>query len=367
MLTRYATLAIAALSVSLVLSGCEEAAPPEKEVIRPVRAAQVVDSESLGDRWFSGQAKAAQEGDLAFKVPGELMDLPVNVGDRVAEGQMLARLDPDPYTASADSARASVEKAKATLQAALLEFERTEILYEKGHVAKARLDNVTAIVQRDQADLASAEASLRRADLDLGYTTMTAPFDGEIVQKYVENFENIRASQAVLRIVDSSSIEMVIDIPENLISLAGKVAETITVFDAFPDRVIPGTIKEIGTEASATTRTYPVTIRMEQPDDIKILPGMAGKVTASAVAADSELQSRIQIPVSATFTEAESGGTYVWVIDETLKTVSKRAVRTGDLTNTGVEVTDGLTAGEWIATAGVHYLTEGQQVRILAE
>ena len=92
----------------------------------------------------------------------------------------------------------------------------------------------------------------------------------------MENFEDVQNKQAILRLLDDSKIEMIIDIPEHLIINAAYVKDAFVVFDAFPGREIAATIKEIGTEASSTTRTYPVTLIMDQPEDIRILPGMTG-------------------------------------------------------------------------------------------
>ncbi len=106
---------------------------------------------------------------------------------------------------------------------------------------------------------------------------------------------------------------------------------------------------------------------MDQPEDIKILPGMAGKATRAPAIPDMKKQADIVIPETAVFSPDDSDTSFVWVIDDQTKTISKRKVTVDELLDSGIAITDGLKPGEWIATAGVHYLQEGQQVRIMAE
>ncbi len=134
-------------------------------------------------------------------------------------------------------------------------------------------------------------------------------------------------------------------------------------FDAFPDVEIPAEIKEISSEATQATRTYPVNLIMDQPEGIKILPGMAGVAYGERQAASASDKS-VQVPVTALFAPDDSGQSYVWVIDKG-KTAQRRAVTVERLSDTGVRISEGLQPGEWIAVAGVHFLTEGQEVRIL--
>jgi len=201
----------------------------------------------------------------------------------------------------------------------------------------------------------------------LTYTYLNAPFDGTVVAIYVENFEYVKARQPIARIIDHSQIEMIVNVPESLITYADDVKKVRIRFDPFPDREFSGQVKEIGREASQKTRTYPVTVIMDQPEDIKILPGMAGQASGEVQRSEESQQQRIEVPIGAVFTPDTEKQNYVWIIDDQTKAASRRAVTTGQLTETGIIIKDGLKPGQWIALAGVHSLREGQQVRILEQ
>ncbi|RLA04618.1 MAG: hypothetical protein DRQ54_09315 [Gammaproteobacteria bacterium] len=148
-------------------------------------------------------------------------------------------------------------------------------------------------------------------------------------------------------------------------SLIPDVKDIRVRFDPYPDRSLEAKIKEIGNEASKTTRTYPVTLIMEQPEDIKILPGMAGTATGTLpVSGTGDQSDKPVVPIGAVFTPDTQKRDHVWVIDEKSGNVKLRVVKTGNLTPSGIQIIDGLDTGEWIAIAGVHTLREGQEVRI---
>ncbi|MGR8950468.1 MAG: efflux RND transporter periplasmic adaptor subunit [Gammaproteobacteria bacterium] len=367
-MNRYLNLryALGLIAVTSLLGGCNQPPPPEKSQIRPVRAMQIATSENFEGRAFPGTAKAAQEVELSFRVSGPLIALPVKVGDVVQKGDVIAQIDPRDYQVKARNVRGQLDQVKAQLTRASSDLARQENIMKQDPGATSQTAIDRAREQRDsaRASITSLQASLTAANDQLSYATLKAPFTGTVVATYVENFEDVRPKQPVARIVDDSSIEMVVSLPENLISLAPKAKNLRVIFDAFPDREIPATIKEIGTEASEVTRTYPVTLMMEQPDDIKILPGMSGRASGEPPEEMiAEIQGAVSIPASATF--AMGDDTFVWVVDQTTNTVSKRKVQTGMPTNIGIGVTDGLSPGDWIVTAGVHYLVDGQEVRLL--
>lgn len=343
------------ISLSAII-GCADEPAEQVETIRPVRAIKVGDAKQLKGREFPGRAKAVREVNLAFDVSGTLNKRPVKVGENIVKGQLIAGLDSRDF-------RSNVSEAKANMQNAYANFNRAKELIKKNFISKAEYDKLNA-----QARVTAAERD--KAVKALADTEIKAPFSGYISELYVENFQAIQAKQQIARLVDLSQIEMIIDIPESIISLVPYAEGIMVVFDAFPDHKILANVKEIGTEASTTTRTFPVTLIMDQPNDIKILPGMAGKATGKAAdnAPHKKVQSKgIQVPVSAVYSPANDNKSYVWVINEASGLVRRQAVSLGKIVSTGLVITDGLKPGEWVATAGVNFIREGMKVRILQD
>jgi RND family efflux transporter MFP subunit len=348
------------------LTGCAKDEGPKKEVVRPVKAIQVGGLEVLTGRTFPGKAKATQEANLSFRVNGTLNQFPVKVGDEVKKGKLMARLDPRDYEVNLKNARGQLDRARAALKLAQSDYDRVVRIRDKdpGAISEAMIDAKLGERDSAKAQVSSLAAQVATAKDALSYTYLKAPFSGTVVETFVENFEDVQAKQQRVRLVDTSKIEFVVNIPENLISHASKVKKVFVRFDAFSDREISGTIKEIGKEASKTTRTYPVTLLMDQPDDIKILPGMAGQARGDRESAVLVSGEGIMVPVSAVFTSDTEKQNYVWIIDEKSGQVTLRNVTAGRLSDDGIMIDEGLNAGEWVAIAGVHTLKEGQKVRI---
>lgn len=341
---------LAALLGSSCLLACS-AEPPPPEVIRPVISMTVADVEAFTESTLPGRAKAAQEATLAFEVSGQLVERPVDVGDRVEQGQLLARLDPRDYEAQLVATRGAYKTAK-------LQYERAEALVKEDAIAESVRDDRRALLD-------VADGNLRRARKAVADTKLVAPFAGTVSATYIENFQNLVAKQRVVRIVDTSQIEMDVAVPESLITLVPLAYDVQVEFDTYPGRKIPATISEIGDEASEATRTYPVTVVMEPVEGLDIKPGMAGRATARADRPVDAKEAGIEIPLSALFAppgdpEKQSS---VWIVDEAAATVGRRDVAVQQLTAWGARV-QGLEPGERVVTVGVHHLSEGQKVRL---
>lgn len=219
------------------------------------------------------------------------------------------------------------------------------------------------------AELSIAEGDLDKATDDLSYTSLRAPFEGIVVAIYVENHEQIRAKQSVLRILDTAFREMEINVPVKFINaiIAGREKLHFTVtLDAFPDKKIAASIREIGTEASGTSMTYPVTLSLSDvPLELRLLAGMSGTATLKQ-SKESEMDT-LQIPKSALF-GGNGNEAFVWVVDRQTQTVHKKAVSVETShREESLVVHRGLQASDWVVTAGTSFLSEGQQVKVVPE
>jgi RND family efflux transporter MFP subunit len=351
---RFVPIAYCAVALALqVLVACgrsEEQAPVE--IIRPVRAIQVLDAESLSRREFTGTARAVQRSILSLEVPGRLTERPVDVGDEVEKGQLLAKLDPRDFENVLSAAKAAEKQTRAL----------------RDRVAEAH--KVRAVSDQDLTDAeerlraAVAEVKIRAKKLD--DSELRAPHGGIVSATYVERFDVVQAKQPVLRLLDTSEVEMVIDIPEDLIGNVRYLEDIQVRFDAFPDQALPAHVSEVGSEASLATRTYPVTLSMNQPGDLRIEPGMTGQARGRVDLPGGTDWPGPVVPRGAVAVDRETGASYVWVIDEKSKKVSRKEVTVGSPGDGGILVEDGLRPGEWIATAGANTLREGQRVEPVA-
>ncbi|MGV3483303.1 MAG: efflux RND transporter periplasmic adaptor subunit [Planctomycetaceae bacterium] len=406
------------VTVAILVSGCDQppaATPP----IRPVRTVKVGDVTTISGREFPGRASAKKEVELSFQVAGPLVSLPVDVGSTVKAGDVIAAIDARDFETALASNQANLDRAKANLLAmergarpeeieqlksslaqaeasneqAVAEHSRNSELIKSGAVSRTDFDISLARTKRTAAEVQSAKEALnigmagarpedleaKRAEIralesavtgaqnQLDDATLKAPFDGEVSARYVDNYQRVQAKQPIVRMVDVSEIEITVQIPESLIGIIPKVKKVACRFDAVPGRDFMGTVTKIGGEASQTTRTYPVTVQISQPEDVKILPGMAATVRNHQEEGNEPEAGALIVPAGSIFTSATADDTqsYVWVFDEASKKVSRRAVKTGQLTPVGVEVEDGLQAGERVVTSGVHSLREGQEVKLL--
>lgn len=339
-------------------ASCREE-PTEITVVRPIRAMRIAHDSTLESRRFPGQAKPVQEVELSFRVAGTLIQLIVDIGDEVEAGHVVAQLDPRDFEVQIKDSEAAVALARAELAQADDQLERTNRALQSGAATEFEVTSSREAKNAAAAQVASSEAKLEAAQDGLKYATLAAPFKGTVTAKYVENFQDVMAKQQVVRILDDSRIEMIVFIPENFMSNDPTVAQVRCEFDALPGVELPADIKEIGKEADPVTRTYPVTLIMDQPAEFHILSGMTGNAWTIQPPVITEADV-FALPLSALGEDA-NGTRFVWIVDEERNEVQRRDVEVGDMVQGGILVR-GVQNGEVVATAGAAFLVEGQQV-----
>jgi RND family efflux transporter MFP subunit len=279
---------------------------------------RIADTSGLTERSFPGRARAGQEVNRSFRVSGPLITLPVSVGDEVKAGDILARIDPKDFETRLATLEGQLEREQAKAKRAQADLTRLQNIFKEdpGATSQTAIDRALQARDSAKAGVRSLEASVQNARDQLSYTELKAPFDGIVVETYVENFETVVTKQPILRVLDPSSIEFVIYVPESLIRLAPYVTSSSVTFDALPGISVPAKIKEIGKEASQATRTYPVTLVMEQPEGAEILPGMAGQASIASRPPEDSALIGIQVPATAVFTGEDRSKSFVWIVDE---------------------------------------------------
>ncbi len=345
----------------LFAGGCSKTDQPDGlDTVRPVKTMVVEAPETAGVRRFPARIDALYKAELSFRVPGTVQQLPVKEGDRVAAGELLVALDATDYEIAAKDAQATFDRAKN-------DFERAQELIKDGFISRSDFD-------AKEAQFKNAQAALERAEQDLAYTRLTASFDGVVAARYVQRFEEVQAKEPVLALHDSSQLEVKVDIPENIIlrirppggeaPRRGRVPVTAS-FDNRPGMEFDLTLREIATRADPKTQTFEATFTMPAPEDFLVLPGMTATVTADLT------QVAVRDPVvfipASSVTADEALEPFVWIVDEAEMRVHRNPVEVGRLAGWSIEITAGLEPGARVVTAGVGYLAEGMEVRLLPQ
>jgi RND family efflux transporter MFP subunit len=191
-----------------------------------------------------------------------------------------------------------------------------------------------------------------------------------MARKLVDDFANVNAKDPVLVFQDDSHLEIQVNIPERDVSgdRHHETNEEVTarlkpevVVTSLPDRSFPARVKEVTAETDPVTRTFQATLIFDNPKNVAVFPGMTAKVKIRALQTRRG-SNRIAIPTKAAVADAK-GNAYVWLVDPSSMTVSRRPVELGDMSGSDVEVKSGLSDGDMIATSGVHQLREGMAVR----
>jgi len=349
------------MALALVGCGRPAARPPEKSLVRTAVVKAMDNVKSEDEASYLASVRFDHETDLSFKVGGILVSIGPELGTDwdeatpVKEGTVLAELKQSDFTNSLHSARAHAELAGKTL-------ERFRKLRATDAISQQELDATEADWQTAQAQLDQAEQNLRDSRL-------VAAKHGVVLMRYVNSGVTVAAGQRVLRFADTGLMSVELGLPDRLVGrlVPGmEIPVEVSALEGLPP--FRGRVSEVGVAASTEGRLFRVVIKVPNPDGL-LRSGMTARIHVGDTAAVTP--GTVCVPLSTLVTLAPDGGSEasaqpqlgVFVVHDS-KAV-RRPVKTGDILNSSILVTDGLRAGEQVVTSGASFLYDGAPIEVL--
>lgn len=317
----------------------------------------------------SGYVVAQRKAAVASKATGRLEYLGVVEGDRVKKGQILARIESSDMKAALDQTTANLRLNEAELFDAQQSLERQKALLEKGLTTQAEHDAADARHKRVVASIELARASITAAEVALENTLIRAPFDGTVLSKNADVGEmvapmaaSVSSRSAVVTIADMMSLEVEADVSEaNIERITANQPCEITL-DAYPGSRYRGFVSKIVPTADRAKATVLVKVGFESYDS-RVLPEMSAKVlflTKQTDAADQDARPFLTVSSSAIATR--DGGKVAFMVRE--NTAVAISVTTGREMGSLVEITAGLSAGDKVINKVDDTIKDGIKVKV---
>lgn len=324
-----------ALSIACASATCSRSNSTRSQDVRPGKTMTVAAGNMLEVRTFAGRVDPSKQVELAFQVAGVLVNFPVKAGQKISKGQVIAQLRLAEFQARLETVQGQLDQARAALDALRLgespeeqlqreaqervtglilantqrdfdryarlvrlgdvsrqEYERAETNFrvaEEEHNAALQLLGKGRTTRKE--DIEAQEGTVRglggqvaEAKLQLEDSTLRAPFDGIIAQRFVDEGQSISANKPVIRLQSVDAVDIVVDVPETVLTsdicspaIVGMVAE----INGMPGHQYPIRVKEVEQVPDQRTQRFPVHYEMMRPSGVTVQPGMTATVSVS--------------------------------------------------------------------------------------
>jgi multidrug efflux system membrane fusion protein len=342
-----------------LLIGCSRQDQKVKSPPRPVKVFRVGTTSIGSVTPYAGEVRARFETTLSFRVTGKILARPVEIGDRVRKGQLLARLDNSDFQLAVQTLKAQLKSAVADRDFTKDDLTRYRELLDQKVISSTDFDRHQTAYTNAQERVAVLEAQLKQTINQLDYTELSADRAGVVTALEVEKGQVVAAGQSVVKLAQLDEKEIHFDIPEQ--HIAAIKNHQIVAVSLWSDagRRLKAEIREIGASADPVSRTYRVKAKLlEGQEDAHL--GMTATVWVA-----SDKAELIAVPLAAVFTsQAQPKQQQVWLIDEAAGTVKAVPVQLGTALPGELVSIEGLQSGQLIVNAGVQRLKEGQAVRL---
>jgi membrane fusion protein, multidrug efflux system len=346
----------AVLAAALLLSACSKPAPPE-EPVRAVKVSTVGLADIESGAEFSGEVRPRVESRLGFRVAGKLVRRPVELGQTVKAGQLLAQLDPQDYQLAATAARAQLAAAATSRDLAAADYKRYKDLRDQNFISGAELERREATLKSAEAQWDQAKAQMSSQGNQAAYTSLVADVAGVVTAISAEPGQVVAAGTPVVQIAQDGPRDVVFSVPEDKVALMQNGSAVLVKVWA-SKTVLNATVREVAASADPVTRTYVVKVALEGKDTLPL----GSTVSVVPQALDRGGVKVIKLPTSALVQSGKA--TAVWVLDTASMTVKLQPIVVATADGNMAVVASGLQAGMQVVTAGVHVLSPGQKVTI---
>src|SRR5271169_893765 len=349
--------ALLALLPLALLTACNRDSETATQQALPVRTV-TVEKRDVGETvTFTGRIEAENETRLSFRIGGRMVDRRANVGDQVAPGQVLARLEPQNEQNALRSAQAAVAAAQAQFNEAQAKYDRQSFLLARDVASRVQYERAEQTRKTAQAQLDSAVAQLKTAEDQLSDTELKADAGGVVIATAAEPGEVVQAGQLIIRVAPKGGRDAVFDVSGQVLRSSPRDPLVDVSLTDDPRVTAVGRVREVAPQADPVTRTFEVKVGLTDPPAAMLL----GATVAGRMQLDTA--PTIEIPASA-LTEHDRRPA-VWVVDPSTFTVSLRSVDVLRQNPASVAISSGLDSGDIVVTAGVQALHPGQKTRLL--
>jgi HlyD family secretion protein len=308
---------------------------------------------------------------IGTKILGQIVAEPIEEGQRVKVGDLLARIDARDYQAQLRQAYADRDLAVANVTLKQARADRLRALFKEGVQSKDSLDDAENQLSVAEAELNKAIGAIDFAKFNVSQTVITSPINGVVLQKYRELGDTINfggeiqaggGATDIVQLADLSDLRCEVDINESDIAKVKMRTPATVILDAYPDDPFPATVVKIYPEADRQKGTVKVEVRVLQPDLKVIKPEMSAKVTFQSITTQTAAAPMVLVPKKAIVSEGSSSS--VWIVRG--DTAHLVPIIVGREFQEGVEVKQGLSGGEMVIVVPAATMKEGQEVTPVA-
>jgi RND family efflux transporter MFP subunit len=358
------------IAAALLIAACSKPAAPPAAPPPAVEVTEVAMEAIASEFEFVARTRASEDAEIRARITGNIIERNFAEGQVIQEGDLMYRIDPRPYRAALNVARAELSQAQAAVDVARRNLARGEELAPNGYISDAEMDQLRGENDRALASKEAAEAAVERAQIDLDFTGVRAPFTGTAGRSELSIGDLVNPmSGALVTLVQRDPMLADFDVDEQSLAANMKInqeriAQGLDTLVYTPrmrlvtgdEYLHPGEIDYASNRINPSTGTVTVTAKFPNPDGL-LIPGQFVRVYVQR--GDAEM--RLLIPQPSVLEDMQ--GRYVYAVADD-DTVVRKNVVLGRRMGVNWVVESGLEAGDRVIVNGIQKVRSGQKVSV---